>query len=315
MKKRSQVYADVLAEVRSALQGSPLGPISAGALVAFYGSMMRLGVSTQRISEIVRIRPAGAKLTKEDRKELADWFDRLSKFEEAFAELEVAVINIYYPGLFDKMKALAGHDIDLVQAFNAELSGHVDPEQPMPSVLRDFLSDHVPTLGPRPYESRLWQGPVLSFLSLDKDLAENVRAVMDTLNECQAEMGKLISDHWTLREIADWNKSMMKEVKLDMGDHYGDITNSNVVGRKARVGNMALNADIRREQRKLLDQIAEEVRSAMNEDAGELFESFKEEAMKEQPRKSSLKSLWDGLIAALPTLTNSYEAVSRTFNL
>jgi hypothetical protein len=39
-----------------------------------------------------------------------------------------------------------------------------------------------------------------------------------------------------------------------------------------------------------------------NKDAGELYDNFTEEVNKPEPKKSVLKSLWDGIQRALPTI-------------
>jgi hypothetical protein len=51
-----------------------------------------------------------------------------------------------------------------------------------------------------------------------------------------------------------------------------------------------------------LVRVAEEVDKSGNPDAAELFEAFNEELQKPEPKRSVLRSCWDGLVKAVPTL-------------
>jgi hypothetical protein len=58
-------------------------------------------------------------------------------------------------------------------------------------------------------------------------------------------------------------------------------------------------------------QIAKFIEKSGNKEAGELFDTFNEEINKAQPKKSVLKSLWDGIAKVLPAITTLSEAIAK----
>ena len=66
---------------------------------------------------------------------------------------------------------------------------------------------------------------------------------------------------------------------------------------------------------KALLQIAEFIEGSGNKEAGELFDSFNEEISKPQPKKSVLKSIWEKIEKALPTITTLSEAIVKLTSL
>ncbi|WP_342726082.1 hypothetical protein AAFG07_03795 [Bradyrhizobium sp. B097] len=89
-----------------------------------------------------------------------------------------------------------------------------------------------------------------------------------------------------------------------MGDVFSNIQNSTIVNRSTVES--AFNktkSESGEETASILLKVAEFVAKSGNKEAGELLDQFNEELSKPQPRKSLLKRSWDGLLAALPTIT------------
>jgi hypothetical protein len=89
-----------------------------------------------------------------------------------------------------------------------------------------------------------------------------------------------------------------------MGDTFSNITNSTIVNRSfvENAFNKA-KSEVGEDTAAMLLKVAEVVAQSGNKEAGELLDQFNEELSKPQPRKSLLKRSWDGLVAALPTVT------------
>ncbi|MFM2063892.1 MAG: hypothetical protein RLZZ507_3563 [Cyanobacteriota bacterium] len=78
-----------------------------------------------------------------------------------------------------------------------------------------------------------------------------------------------------------------------------------------------VKADYDDETANAIKRVAEEINKSGNKEAAENFEAFSEELSKPQPKKSLLKSLWEGTLSALPTLAQTSSVVSlivRLFN-
>ena len=66
---------------------------------------------------------------------------------------------------------------------------------------------------------------------------------------------------------------------------------------------------------KALLQIETAINKSGNKDAAENFESFSDELAKPEPKKSLLKSLWQGTLAALPTLKELPDVIAKISSL
>lgn len=64
-----------------------------------------------------------------------------------------------------------------------------------------------------------------------------------------------------------------------------------------------------------LKRVEEEINKSGNKEAAENFEAFSEELAKPEPKKSILKTLWEGTLAALPTLAQLSSVVNLVVRL
>jgi hypothetical protein len=99
-----------------------------------------------------------------------------------------------------------------------------------------------------------------------------------------------------------------------MGDNFSDIRNSTIVNRSlVEKAFNKLNAAGDADAAGALRKIAEVVAQSGNKEAGELFDLFNEELTRTPPpppRKSVLKSSWDGLVKTLPAIAAIAGAVA-----
>lgn len=101
-----------------------------------------------------------------------------------------------------------------------------------------------------------------------------------------------------------------------VGDTFSNISNSNIVNRSLVSNSLnALEKDGKTEEAEALRALAEEVEKSGNKEAGEYLDSFNEELSRDEPRKSILKAMWDGLVAVLPYVASTATIATGIGNL
>jgi hypothetical protein len=99
----------------------------------------------------------------------------------------------------------------------------------------------------------------------------------------------------------------VKGDKIDVHGSGNTIVNRSTVSHAFN----RVSASHDKEVAKALLDVETEINKSGNRDAAENFESFSEELAKPEPKKSLLKSLWQGTLAALPTLKELPEVVAK----
>jgi len=110
--------------------------------------------------------------------------------------------------------------------------------------------------------------------------------------------------------IADQEEARRREAEMNrpveniMGDKIEVHGSGNTIVNRATVIHAfnRVKATQGEEVAKLLLEVEAAINNSGNEEAAENFESFSEELNKPEPKKSLLKTLWQGTLAALPTL-------------
>lgn len=112
------------------------------------------------------------------------------------------------------------------------------------------------------------------------------------------------------------NQLNVREIKIDMGDKFQNIHHATIVNRSL-VQNAfnRVNSEYDEETAKALKLVADEIEKSNNSEAAEVFNSFTEELQKPEPKKPVLRSLWNGIIAVLPTILQMTDAVSKVSKL
>ena len=97
-----------------------------------------------------------------------------------------------------------------------------------------------------------------------------------------------------------------------MGDVFKNIDSSNIVSRSVVANSFHQIAQrYDEETTQALRQIADAVALSGSIQASENFEALKEELQKPTPSKPIIRSLWDGLLKALPDIAVLGEAVAK----
>jgi len=101
-----------------------------------------------------------------------------------------------------------------------------------------------------------------------------------------------------------------------MGDVFKDIQNATVIN-KSLVENSfnKVKTEHDEETSKALVEVAKFIEKSKNPAAGVLFDSFNQELNKSQPDKSKLKSFWEVLQNALPSIATISDSVAKIVRL
>jgi hypothetical protein len=113
--------------------------------------------------------------------------------------------------------------------------------------------------------------------------------------------------------IETYIQTYIKEQTNVTGDKIDVRGSGNTIVNRSTVNNAfnKVKAAQSEEVAKALLEVETAINKSGNKEAAENFESFSDELAKPQPKKSLLKTLWQGTLAALPTLEELPEVVAK----
>lgn len=189
---------DVLQEMRKSFpQKDRLDRIRLGSLIELYGVMMKLEFHTNNLAEIL---DKNHKIETKKLKELFNFIEHVLIFSEKLRNLNILILDIYYPGLANKLFNVRFADQPFIDYFYEEAvpKYNINPDN-MPKNLRIFVKNFdVDRWRPeRHLEQELWRlrGPrsfkiingktidTTKTLSHDK-LPEALQSLIIDLREC-----------------------------------------------------------------------------------------------------------------------------------
>ena len=129
--------------------------------------------------------------------------------------------------------------------------------------------------------------------------------VVNIANYINIDADVLIANQHKLNAQIDANRVKIGKVKI-MGDVFKNIgAGATVINRSSLLNAMNVVKDTGDPNvSEVLRQLAEFIEQSGNKDAAENFNAFTEELQQPSPRKSLLKSFWNGMLAALPTIAD-----------
>jgi hypothetical protein len=99
---------------------------------------------------------------------------------------------------------------------------------------------------------------------------------------------------------------------IHMGDKFENIHNSTIYNRSKFTNSLnTIKSKYGEETAKALEQVKTIVEKSANTDAGELFDTFNEEIVKEKPKKSILNACWKGLLDVLPVIAQGVGIIEK----
>jgi hypothetical protein len=107
-----------------------------------------------------------------------------------------------------------------------------------------------------------------------------------------------------LAKLAQYEDFLQLKIINIMGDYFNNISNATIIN-KSTVQNAFNKVKEKTDETTAaaLAQIADHIEKSGNREAGEVFNAFSEELQKPEPKKSLLKSFWDGITTVLPTVS------------
>jgi hypothetical protein len=105
-------------------------------------------------------------------------------------------------------------------------------------------------------------------------------------------------------------------VQIVMGDNFQNISNSTIVNHSTVEGSFkSLKSRGQDDVAHAIERLAAIVEKSKNAEAAELFNVFAEEVAKPAPKKTLLKTIWAGLIAALPGVAQMTDIAGKIVTL
>src|ERR1041385_3212994 len=118
-----------------------------------------------------------------------------------------------------------------------------------------------------------------------------------------------------LEAYADFYNFTINVGALIVGDIFQNIADSTIVNRSTVERSFNAVQGFSPDVARALLSVAEHVAASGNKEAGELFNAFSDETAKPEPKRSLQRSLWSGLIASLPSITELTEAAQKIMTL
>jgi hypothetical protein len=120
---------------------------------------------------------------------------------------------------------------------------------------------------------------------------------------------------WTLGHVDERlvkRKDDIKPGDIIMGDIIKDIGAGAIIVNRSTVEKSfnKVREEFDEETANALKKVEEEINKSGNKEAAELFETFNEELQKPEPKKSILRTVWNGIQLALPTITQLTKVVA-----
>ena len=119
-----------------------------------------------------------------------------------------------------------------------------------------------------------------------------------------------MSNKFNKRLLREYEHSYQINInKVVMGDNFEHISGT-VINRSIVTNSLnKVSQQLDDEAMQLLKRVTEEVEKSGNKDAVENMEEFHKEVQKPEPKKSLLKSFWNGVVTAVPALITNADKV------
>jgi hypothetical protein len=238
----SQSLEAVLRDVRSAFQRQSGSRADVSVLLELYGSIISLCARAQRIRAIVAARSSppqsgnasateegadsdefmSSDLSSDEVRQFDGFNEELRIFGECLTAVNLAAIDIYFPGLREDLLNVTGRDLYFSQVYVDRLApkyGLADRE--LPAVLVQVLDRYngdagpeniceqlIPVLGSGPYEHRGIRAQVS---------VSGVVRIIELLQACRDEIRNIVRENCEFRDLLD------RRAEHEGGIYVGEI--------------------------------------------------------------------------------------------
>ena len=342
-----EAIAGVVRQAIDAYRGNEAKPLGS-ALKELYDVVLRLTVEVRRLTPILASASPAERdeISVQDQQVLLRFFDLVREFDERLSKVDIAVIDIYQPELVANLTAMTGFDNDVLYYFNKEYAPkHGLDLENLPPSLAHFLSsyssdfgywnDRIPAelkakfLGGSKYDwfQYSWMtaeqreqarapGALEHSVGMSRSNTEYLIRLVQAFDQVRRLLGDLVRSNWTLQELASTEENKSKTVEINVGDVFSNVSGSTIVNRSTLEDSFnSVTPTHGQDMAEALRDVAQLVEDAHDPNIADLFNAFTEELRRPQPRKSTLKTLWDGLMEALPSLVQAADLAAKVASL
>jgi len=186
----AKFFRDELKERKS------IGPITLGALIQLYGECSKL------TDELPRLRAALeadlANLDSSEQETMSAVLRRIGRIGELFRDIDIEILNLYYPGAGDATRALIGLDIELNSTVKdiARTFGIDTPDSPrvFHLLVREF---HIAEQTRWEFERPPWR-----HIDVSETAINALDSLAEVLTPIRELLGHIIKTHWSINERA-----------------------------------------------------------------------------------------------------------------
>jgi len=254
-----------LQDVRSAFSGAPPNTLDISALLALYGSILSLCARAKRITKLITARAGDstdssavriADMSPAEVDQFSGFFEELINFGNRFNEVNLAAVDIYYPGLREDLLSVTGRDIDFSWVYTKKIAPKYGlKHDALPQVLVQILERYSGDWGPENVGDQLILGlrapgavesDGLFYRHRDTPDAVFVNRMFEIsalLENCRSTIRDIVRENWQFRDLHDISpKSIRIEGGLQVAKTEYNITHSQVgaAGPNAHVHDLSL---------------------------------------------------------------------------
>jgi hypothetical protein len=167
------------------------------------------------------------------------------------------------------------------------------------------------------YEEIINPDQKITLMSQLEKMRLNIRKKLDNFTSKSKVIAQpaIVIEHIG-KKINIKNTTTYKIDEVVMGDKFKDITDSTIINRShVEKSFNKVNEKYDEETANAILRVAKEIERSDNKDAGALFDGFNQELAKSEPNKTVLKTIWDGILTHLPSITGMVDVISKITRL
>ena len=257
-----------LQDVRSAFAGTPPDTLEISALLALYGSILTLCARAKRITKLITAHSGDpsdptvvriADLSPAEVDQFSGFFEELLNFGNRFSEVNLAAVDIYYPGLREDLLSVTGRDVDFSWAYTQKIAPKYGLEnRTLPQILVQILDNYSGDWGPENVGGQLMlelRAPCPvdpdGLFYRHRDIPDAVfmnrmLEISSLLENCRSAIGEIVRENWKFRDLHEANPRAIRiEGGLQVSKTEYNFSHSQVgaAGPNAHVHDLILAQD------------------------------------------------------------------------
>jgi hypothetical protein len=193
------LFLETFKEIKATLdKGKKRSPtrLELGTLLGLYGSMMKLSVYSVDIKRLAEERPA--EVSKDDLDAFERFFSEVAEFGNLLREMNLQIVDIYYPSLVKKIYNLSRADLAIADDFNNFTSN-----QHFKDFIHRRLDETRPFLANRPFLYDIRQVREEAFGALREEAFGALVGLTNALEECRKIIADIVKENWEFKELVE----------------------------------------------------------------------------------------------------------------